>query len=151
MARSPTPTTRRDVTRSPSVGIVRPILSENIAKTTAARRRNATSMAYERPRTPATVGKALEPYGIIVVRVHTPLWNWSVAILVHEKARMSCMLPVKEAVDQTGSARPSRARRIARPRARRDGPRPQSRLAHARKGGRRIDPASKQVDKKGPT
>src|SRR6266540_2690441 len=77
MARSPTPTTRRDVTRRPSVGIVRPILSENIAKTTAARRRNATSMAYERPRTPATVGKSLGPYGMIVVRVHPPLWNRS--------------------------------------------------------------------------
>src|SRR6266540_1615627 len=151
MARSPTPTTRRDVTRSPSVGIVRPILSENIANTTAARRRNATSMAYERPRTPATVGKGLELYGMVVVRVHSPLWNRSVAIFVHEKALMSCVLPVKAAMDQTGSARPRRARRIARPRAKRDGPRPQIRRAHARKGGRRIDPASGQVDKKGPT
>src|SRR6266581_7270755 len=151
MARSPTPTTRRDVTRRPSVGIVLPTLSENIAKTTAARRRNATSMAYERPRTPATVGKGLEPYGMIVVRVHWPLWNRSVAIVVHENALTSCVLPVKTPRDQTGSARESRARRIARPRAKRDGPRPQTRRAHARKGGRRIDPASKQVDKKGPT
>src|SRR6266511_3724956 len=151
MARSPTPTTRRDVTRRPSVGIVRPILSENIPKTTAARRRNATSTAYERPTTPPTVGKVPELYGTIVVRAHTPLWNRSVAIVVHEKALMSCVLPVKAPRDQTGSARESRARRIARPRAKRDGPRPQIRRAQARKGGRRIDPASGQVDKKGPT
>src|SRR5213593_2168137 len=131
-----TPSTMRLRMSRLSVGIARPYSIEKRVRTTARTMSNTRSRRYAVARTLATARyeDRVELYGRISVPSHAPPRYRSVVKVVHEKELISVSVPTAWESDQNGSARDTKTRRTARPRAIREGPSTSTRGIHVRKG-----------------